>query len=122
MFARRTRHQIYHYDLVENQSRNSTRLPTRKSSRTTSGSRCEVSYPQCIKSNVGSCLLWPPPPPKQLKQCPGVLNKDLAGGLDDLSIALVPQLLSLVLPALLLELPLLSLVLPALPFRLPQSD
>ena len=31
MFAQRTTRQIYHYDLVENQFHNSTRLPTRRS-------------------------------------------------------------------------------------------
>ena len=50
----------------------------------------------------------------------GILNRALAGGLGDLSIALVLPLLGLVLPALPVGLlPLLSLVLPALPFGLP---
>ena len=68
--------------------------------------------------NVGPCLLWPPPP-GTVKTVLAILNTDLAGGLGDLSIALVLPLLSLVLPALPLGLPLLGLVLPALPVGLP---
>ena len=58
-------------------------------------------------------------PQNTVKAVLGILNTDLAGGLGDLSIALVLPLLSLVLPALPFGLPLLGLVLPALPFGLP---
>ena len=61
----------------------------------------------------------PPPPPGTVKTVLGILNRDLAGGLGDLSIVLVLPLLSLVLPALPFGLPLLGSVLPALPFGLP---
>ena len=59
------------------------------------------------------------PPPETVRTVLGILNRDLAGGLGDLSIALVLTLLSLVLPALPFGLPLLGLVLPALPVGLP---
>ena len=66
-----------------------------------------------------TCLLWGPPAPETVKTVLGILNRDLAAGLGDLSVALVLPLLSLVLPALPFGLPLLGLVLPALPFGLP---
>ena len=58
-------------------------------------------------------------PPETVKTVLGILIRDLAGGLGELSIALVLPLLSLVLPALSFGLPLLGLVLPALPVGLP---
>ena len=57
-----------------------------------------INHPTGGFFTVGPCLLWVPPPLKQSKQCSRILNKDLAGSLGDLSIALVLPLLSLVLP------------------------